>query len=102
MKPWLKHLKWAFVANALMILLYVYFNYFVWAEFNNGGLIYSWWNPFWIQISHAGSLINGQFIPTMGLTMFPNYFFIWYFVTTAINLFFMVKLQRSNETKQTT
>ena len=98
--PMLRQLRTVIIVNLILILFFILVNYGIWNMYNHQGLTYSWWNPLTIQIDHAGTIINGQFIPTCGTTISPNYIFILFFVSTAANLYFIIKLQRSKETKQ--
>ena len=98
----LKKLIPALVANAILALLFVYFNYFIWAELNSGPNMLRLLNfgPFYIQDSHMGVLINGtQYSPVNGIVLMQNYPFLLFFVAIAVNLYFLFKLQRSNENK---
>lgn len=92
----------AILTNAILIFLYVYFNYAVWAELNGepNMLRLIKFGPFSIQDSHIGTLINGtQFVSVNGIVLMQNYPFWLFFVAIAINFYFLFRMQRSNETK---
>ncbi len=94
------------LANVLLILLFVYANYAIWEVINfhravnyflahgNGitgepQTVTS--GPFFIY--NHGVDMNG------GTSMFNSPFWI-FFVAIAVNIYFMFKLQKTNETKQ--
>jgi len=89
------------IINSLLVLLFIAVNYGIWSQFNSNGnaLGFSRWNPFWITDIHSGVLVNGNWMALSGMVIFPNFPFWLFFISTAINLYFVYKLTKDKETK---
>jgi type III secretory pathway component EscV len=75
----------------LLIALFVYTNYVIWAEFSNyPGARLVIFNAFMIQDSPT---------TTTGIAVIPNFPFWLFFIAIAVNMYFIIKLQRKQETK---
>ena len=98
-----KQFKLIILVNALLMLLFVLSEYSIGNELNSypNDLRYIRWSPFVIQDVHAGALINGNWVAVGATTLTINFPFWLFFVAIAVNLYFMFRLQRSKETKQT-
>jgi|WetSurMetagenome_2_1015567.scaffolds.fasta_scaffold79603_2 hypothetical protein len=95
----LKRLVLAIVANAFLVLLFVYSNFIIWSELNSEpALLRSLhFGPFWIQDIHAGIVTSGNlFSPVNGVILLENFPFWLFFVAIAVNLFFLYKLQKES------
>jgi hypothetical protein len=93
----LKIAKYAIAANVLVGLLFVLSSYFIWAEVNR----WSVWN---IASKWSPILITAYRIPNAPTVLMPvgpllNFPFILFWVMFAVNLYFIIRLQRSKETK---
>jgi hypothetical protein len=66
------------VLNILFVFLFVYFN---WA-------ISSKWGPVWIQVQPSPHLWESAVV------LFPNYPLMLFLISTTINLYFLIKLQK--------
>jgi hypothetical protein len=93
----LKLVKYAVVANIVLSLLYVVSSYVIWMDLNQ-------WRNWNIASNWSPILITPYRIPdtpTVQMPVFPllNFPFILFWVILAVNLYFIVKLQKSKETK---
>jgi TRAP-type C4-dicarboxylate transport system permease small subunit len=93
------------IVNILLLLFFVYANYSMWNYFNsnfnnNNELGTIQMNPTWIQGYCAGYLSRGNFVPTGYFLSTPNLPFWLFFVSTAINLIFIVYFVLIKEKKQ--
>ena len=88
------------VVNALLILLFLIANYAMWNMVNsNTHLGHTTMNPLYVIESMWG-VVDGKIYRIDGMGIMPNLPFWLFFVTIAVNFYFIYKLQRSNETKQ--
>ena len=99
----LKKLITILAVNAFLILLFILGSYFIWYGVESPANVVQSVNigPFWVTFHILGQLANGQIIP-ISLTP-PAYFnfpFWLFFVSTAVNLFFIIPLLREKETEQ--
>ncbi len=98
-----KQFKLIILVNALLILLFVLSEYQIGSELNSypNDLRYIRWSPFDIQDSHAYTFVNGNLVGIGGHVLMLNFPFWLFFAAIAINMYFIYRLQRSKETKQT-
>ena len=93
-----KQSKLMIIVNALMGLLYVVSSSWIWTEVDKWVKwnIASDWTPLIIYPYHIPNT------PQVLMPIFPlwNFPFIIFCVTLAVNLYFIVRLQRSKETKR--
>lgn len=92
----LRQLKVIILVNVLIAVLFCYFNWANWTLLNDeeAGLpISSKWGPVWILVQPS------PFGYGYTTVMFPNYPFMLFWLSTIINLYFLIKLQKSKETK---
>jgi hypothetical protein len=90
-----KLVKYAIVTNVVLSLLFVFSNLYVWNKVNNwlGGGSGSLWSAFQITLYPISENVMSPIIPV-------NNFPFWLFwVTIAINMYFIIKLQNSKEAK---
>jgi hypothetical protein len=88
--------------NAILILFFVSSSYAIANDFNSNpnDLLHVNWNFFGlINIVHEGYLVNGNYQPTVAYDTFYDIPFWLFFVSTAVNLFFIILLIRQKETK---
>ncbi len=99
-----KKLRTILLINIILILLFVYADYSIGNEFNSypDSLYYIHWNPFLIQYNLAGSFVNGNWVAVGALGEMINFPLILFFASTAINLFFIIKMVRNNEKQEQT
>ena len=93
----LKIAKYAIAANVLLGLLFILSSYFIWVEVDR----WTMWN---IASKWSPTLITAYRIPnapTVLMLVGPllNFPFILFWVMLAVNLYFIIRLQRSKETK---
>lgn len=89
--------------NAILILLFVSSSYSIANDFNSHptDLLHVNWNFFGlINIVHEGYLVNGNYYPIVAYDSFYDFPFWLFFVSTGVNLFFIILLLRQKETKQ--
>jgi uncharacterized membrane protein YhdT len=90
------------VVNAFLILLFISTSYQIANSFNSypNDLLYVHWSFFGFSgIYHAGWLVNGNFVATGWFGGFFDFPFWLFFVSTAVNLFFIALLLRENKQK---
>jgi hypothetical protein len=98
LKNMLKIVKYEIITNIALSLLYVISSYLIWTDVSQ----WSKWNTasIWSPL-----LITAYHIPNTPQVQMPvgpawNLPFILFWVMLAVNLFFIVKLQKSKQTKQ--
>jgi hypothetical protein len=99
--PTLKHLRNVIITNVLLILVLVASDYFQWFTINNyttKSNIEIFWTPFLIHWNSFVYMPNGKNILD-GFVLFFNYPFVIFLLATAVNLYFIIELGRSKETK---
>ena len=89
--------KYAIVINIFLSLLFVMSSYFIWTEVNQWSAwnVASKWSPILITAYHIPDTPQVQ-MPMGPLWNFP---FILFWVILVVNLYYIVTLQRSKETK---
>jgi hypothetical protein len=94
----LKIVKYVVITNIVLSFLYVISSYLIWTDVNRWSKwnIASIWSPIQITAYHIPDT------PQVQMPVGPewNLPFILFWVMLAINLFFIVKLQKSKQTKQ--
>ena len=81
--------------------MYVAFDYFQWSTINSYTIksnIEILWNPILIHWNNFVYVPNGNNIPD-GFVLLINYPFIVFLLAIAVNLYFIISLQRRIETK---
>jgi hypothetical protein len=98
-----KQFKLIILVNALLILLFVLSEYQIGNELNSypNDLRYIRWSPFDIQDSHAYAFVNGNLVGIGAHVLMLNFPFWLFFTAIAINMYFIYRLQKSKDTKQT-
>ncbi len=99
----LKKLSTILVVNVVLILLFVGTSYAIANDFNShpSDLLHVHWNFFGlINIVHEGYLVNGNYYGIGAYDLFYDFPFWLFFVSTAVNLFFIILVLRKKETKQ--
>ena len=83
------------IVNAVLILLFVASNYGIWDMVNsNTHLGHTSMNAINIVESMWGDVIDGNIERINGLSILPNLPFWLFFVTVAVNLYFIFKLSK--------
>lgn len=83
-------LKYAILANIILILFFVLANYVVYIGVNREGYFTRTWSPF----EFATDSYEASPAP---YTIIPNYPFYVFWLATAVNLIFTVQIQKSKE-----
>ncbi|MCW3982775.1 MAG: hypothetical protein NWE96_02125 [Candidatus Bathyarchaeota archaeon] len=99
----LKKLATILVANAILIGFFVWTSYAIANQFNShpNELLYVHWNLLGTSlITYAGTIIDGTFIASGATTVFVDFPFWLFFTTTTLNLIYIVKLLREQETQK--
>ena len=102
-----RQLKVIVLVNIVIAVLFCHFNYGNWILLNdeNVGLpIKSEWSPIWIHVSPRVNMIPREpnQPPDYTSVMFPNYPLMLFWLSTIINLYLIIKLQKSKETAAST
>jgi hypothetical protein len=98
----LKKLRNIIAVNAILILLFIWTSNNIASDFSKypNELVMVRWNFFGLfDIYHAGGLVNGNFVATGAHDLFFDFPFWLFFVSTAVNLFYIILLLKK-ETKQ--
>lgn len=93
------------IANAVLILLFIYSNSLIWGMVNgtsishfngnyNYNLVTSQWNPFEVEARHF-SYYNGNFGTVAGIFSSYNFPYRLFFVSTAVNLYFIARMAKT-------
>jgi hypothetical protein len=95
--PMDRQLKIVIAVNSVLIVLFLLGNYAVSSIFSycvdRGILLQSVsWNPVTIGVFMGGHVYDHQlFAPIGGNIVFPNFIFLLFFISTAVNLYFIFK-----------
>jgi hypothetical protein len=96
----LRKLTTVIVVNVILILLFVLTNYGMWNMVDTYPILgHTVMNPLNVIASMWGEVVDGEIHRVQGLRIMLNFPFWLFFVSTAINLYFIVKLNK--ETKLT-
>ena len=93
----LRQLKVIILVNVVIAVLFCYWNWANWTLLNHkiDGEpylpIHSEWGPVWIHVGPS------PWEPQYCEVFFPNYPLMLFWLSTIINLFFIIKLQKSKE-----
>jgi hypothetical protein len=96
-----RQLKIILLVNIVIAILFCYFNYGNWTLLNDerGELpISSEWGSIWIHVQAKPTGASTGFTSVL----FPNYPFMLFLLSTIVNLYFIIKLQKSKETAAST
>lgn len=99
----LKKLSAILIVNAIIILLFVSSSYAITSNFSQypNDLVMVHWNYFgFFDIYHAGGLVNGHFVATGAHDLFIDFPFWLFFVSTAVNLIFILTILRPKKTHE--
>src|SRR4030042_4474376 len=96
-------IKIAFLFNVLLCLFFIYSNYSLWAIFAEGTkggttFLISYWYPLSVVTTYYW-FHNGAISQELGFQSYLNAPFILFWVSTIVNLLFIIWLYRSKETK---
>jgi hypothetical protein len=99
----LRQLKGILLVNIVIVILFCHFNYGNWFLLNDervGLPIKSEWGPIWIHVQPRTGMIAREpnQMPDFTSVMFPNYPLMLFMLSTILNLYFIIKLQRRKET----
>ena len=86
-------LKIMILANIILSLLFVALN-FAFGYFANLPSIHAQWNPLWL------TYYNFDYLAQMGgeiVAPIPNFSFYFFWISIAVNLYFIIKLGRNKE-----
>ena len=101
--PLIRKLSTIVLLNVILMLLFVLTSYSIANDLNSrpNALISVHWNFFgWSEINYVGTLVNGNFIAVGSPSLFVDFPFWLFFVSTAINIAYIVKLLNEQETKR--
>jgi hypothetical protein len=96
-----KQFKQMIFVNILLILLFLIANYAMWNIVDIYPILGNTiMNPINVIVSMWGEVVDGEIHRADGMGIMPNFPFWLFFISTAVNIYFITKLQRSKETKQ--
>jgi len=93
-----KQFKLMILANVLLGFLFVVFN-LIYAYFGNTHPSNTLWSPLWLTFYNYE--YAAQFGHFLGVQE-PNFSFYFFWAVLLVNVYFIVRLQRSKEKKQNT
>lgn len=86
------------IANLILAVLFVIQNYGLWDEFNSESQIpiigSVHFDPFWIQFNQRMVFTSNNWVDLTGVYSVPNFPFWLFFITIAVNLYFIYKLSK--------
>jgi hypothetical protein len=80
------------VFNVALALFYCWYTFYMWAGLNNLGYVMSRWNPFYVFVDFGPGV--------KGIVTILNVPFWLFWVSMAVNMYYIVKLQKSKETQK--
>ena len=86
-----KQFKLIIFVNILLSLLFVAFN-FIYSSLATGDH-HALWSPLWL------TFYNYRVVGDIG-ALYPNFAFYFFWISTIINMYFILRVQRSKETKR--
>lgn len=88
----LKEIRAIIVFNVALALFYCWYNFFMWAEFNSHEFVKSHWDilSVWVTLGPG----------VKGIVIMFNVPFWLFWVSMAVNMYYIVKLQKSKETQK--
>ena len=91
------------LVNIVIAVLFCCFNYGNWTVLNDervGLPIRSEWGPVWIHVQPKTNMIAREpnQMPDFTSVLFPNYPLMLFWLSTILNLYFIIKLQKSKQT----
>jgi hypothetical protein len=95
-----KKLSAILTLNIIIVLLFISSSYAITSDFSKypGELVMVHWNYFGaFDIYHAGGLVNGNFVATGAHDLFIDFPFWLFFVSTAVNLLFIITILRRKQ-----
>jgi hypothetical protein len=94
----LKKLTLIIVVNAVLILLFVITNYGIWNIVDIYPILGNTvMNPINVIVSMWGEVVNGEIYRADGMGIMLNFPFWLFFISTAVNLYFIVKLSKESK-----
>ena len=81
-----------FLANAFFILLFALANYYVWVNVTRVGYFISGWSPLEFTIDTTAQVPQPPIV-------IPNLPFYIFSIGIAMNVYFIIKLQKNKETQ---
>ena len=82
--------------NVMFSVLFVFSNYYIWDSLKEYPYTTATWSP--IMVSYVPRLFeNGELISLQTIKEIPNFPFWLFFISTAVNLFFIIILLKSKE-----
>ncbi len=86
------------VVNVVLILLFVVTNYGMWNMVDTYPILgHTVMNPINVIVSMWGEVVDGEIYRISGIGIMPNFPFWLFFVSTAVNLYFIVKLSKESK-----
>jgi len=89
------------IVNVVLILLFVVTNYGMWSMVDIHPILGNTvMNPLNVIVSMWGDVVDGEIYRVGGIRIMPNFPFWLFFISTAVNLYFisrLIKQSRSNK-----
>jgi len=86
------------IVNALLILLFVVTNYVIWDAVDiHPILVNAVMNPINVIVSMWGTIVDGNIERIDGMSILPNLPFWLFFISTAVNIYFITKLIKESK-----
>jgi hypothetical protein len=97
-----RQLRLILLVNIAIVVLFCWFNYGNWTLLNDervGLPITSEWGPVWIHVQPRTSMIAREpnQMPDFTSVLFPNYPLMLFCLSTTLNVYFILKLQKSKQ-----
>jgi len=86
------------IVNALLILLFVVTNYVIWDAVDIHPILgNAVMNPINVIVSMWGTIVDGNIERIDGMSILPNLPFWLFFISTAVNIYFITKLIKESK-----
>jgi hypothetical protein len=94
----LRKLTLIIVVNVVLILLFVITNYAMWNMVDTYPILgHTVMNPLNVIASMWGEVVDGEIYRADGMGIMPNFPFWLFFISTAVNLYFIAKLNKESK-----
>lgn len=94
----LRKLTLIIVVNAVLILLFVITNYGIWNMVDIYPILGNTvMNPINVIVSMWGEVVDGEIYRVDGMGIMPNFPFWLFFISTVVNLYFILKLDKESK-----
>ena len=89
---------WIIFFNVMLGVAFVFSSYYIWYSLEEYPYTTAHWSPFTVSYVQR-NLVDGELVSITAIRFIPNYPFWLFWVAMAVNLYFIVRLERSGGKK---